>query len=142
MSSGLRFLARVTARHTCEDKAWNVENGFPLGFGFELTRDLILSIADSGNLKTFSRSGGEAGSGVTSPLEEGREMSSVTRVLRALVRSRKGETEMKWDPLQISAHELMKCHVEVPSRIAWLNAHPSASPSFSLVIYGIKLDKQ
>ncbi|KAL9251788.1 hypothetical protein AKJ16_DCAP04707 [Drosera capensis] len=32
------------------------------------------------------------------------------------------------------AHELMKCHVEVPSRTAWLNASPSATPSRNLVI--------
>ncbi|MFS8013617.1 hypothetical protein Hanom_Chr14g01335111 [Helianthus anomalus] len=41
--------------------------------------------------------------------------------------------DMDLDPVQISAHELMKCHVDVPSKIAWLNAQPIASPSLSFV---------
>jgi len=49
------------------------------------------------------------------------------------VRSRKGRREIEGNPLQIWAHELIKCHVEVPSRMAWLKANPIASPSFSLV---------
>lgn len=102
----------------------------------ELSFDLILSMAASENLKILSLSWG---AGFASPLDEadcgsgGSERSSFTRVLRALVRSRKGETETEEAPLHNSAHELMKCQVEVPSRTAWLNAHPSASPSFSLV---------
>lgn len=102
--------------------------------------DLILSMSDSENLKTFSLSCG--GLGFASPLDfeasgsGGAVRSSFTRVLRDLVRSRKGGTEMEAAPPQTSAHEPMKCHVEVPSRIAWLNAHPIASPSFSLVNCG------
>uniref|UniRef100_A0A7C8YRW0 Uncharacterized protein n=1 Tax=Opuntia streptacantha TaxID=393608 RepID=A0A7C8YRW0_OPUST len=60
-------------------------------------------------------------------------MSSLTRVERACVRSKKGGRETDWTPLQISAHELMKCHVEVPSSTAWLSAQPIASPSRSFV---------
>lgn len=113
----MRLRARVTARHTCADRDWNVENGF--GFGFELAVALIWSIADSENLKTFTLTGG---SGLLVSGARGR--LSFMRVLRALVRSRNGGTEMVWAPLQIWAHEVIKCHMEVPSRIAWLNAHP------------------
>lgn len=103
-----------------------------------LTVDLILSMADSEKLKIFSLSGGW---GFASPLDvaggaEGGERSSFTRVFRALVRSRKGMGDVEGAPLQISAHALMKCHVEVPSRTAWLNAHPIASPSLSFVNCG------
>lgn len=120
------------------ERAWNVENGFETSDGgASLTVDLILSMADSENLKIFSLS---TGSGFASPLAEGggllgsgKERSSFMRVFRALVLSWKGWTDGKGAPLQISAHELMKCHVEVPSRTAWLNAKPMASPSLSLV---------
>lgn len=99
-----------------------MENGFEPSDGvFSLTFDLILSMSASENLKTFSLSGG--GFGLASPLDPscgsgGSERSSFTRVFRALVRSKNGGVEMVDDPLQISAHELMKCHVEVPSRTA------------------------
>nr|GMC64828.1 hypothetical protein PanWU01x14_350390 [Ipomoea batatas] len=43
---------------------------------------------------------------------------SLTRVFRALERSRKGGVEMEVAPQQISAHELMKCHVDMPSSTA------------------------
>ncbi|PON44167.1 hypothetical protein TorRG33x02_331390 [Trema orientale] len=134
------------------ERDWNVEKGLelePSDGGFALTVDLILSMADSENLNTLSLSCGPALAspldgatlGSESPFDEacgsaGAVRSSFTRVFRALVRSRKGGTEMVSDPLQISAHELMKCHVEVPSRIAWLKAHPIAIPSFNLVNCG------
>ena len=108
----------------------------------ELSFDLILSMSDSENLKTFSLSCGGLGFASPWPLvfvasgSGGAARSSFTRVLRDLVRLRKGGTETESAPLQTSAHELMKCHVEVPSRIAWLNAQPIASPSFSLVNCG------
>ena len=70
------------------------------------------------NLKTFSLSGDGAAAAFESPLAAagsgGRVVSSFTRVSRALVRSRNGGTDMSWAPRQISAHELMKCHVAVP----------------------------
>ena len=101
-----------------------------------MTVDLILSIADSENLKIFSLSVGFASPlGVGVPLGSGGERSSFTRVLRALVRSRKGGADTDGEPLQISAHEVMNCHVAVPSKIAWLNARPIASPSLSFVNY-------
>ena len=117
-----------------------MENGFePSNGGFALIFDLILSMSASENLNTFSLICGW-GFATTLDLVEngsrGAERSSFKRVLRDLVRSRKGGTEMDSAPPQISAHELMKCHVEVPSRIAWLNAQPIASPSFSLVNCG------
>ncbi|PON33698.1 hypothetical protein PanWU01x14_350390 [Parasponia andersonii] len=134
------------------ERDWNVEKGLelePSDGGFALTVDLILSTADSENLNTLSLSCGSglaspfdgATLGSKSPLDEacgsaGGERSSFTRVFRALVRSRKGGIEMVSDPLQISAHELMKCHVDVPSRITWLKAHPIAIPSFNLVNCG------
>lgn len=128
-----------------------MENGLePSDVGFALTVDLILSMAASENLNTLSLSCGpglslpldEASWSLASPLDGacgsgGKERSSFTRVFRTLVRSRKGGTEMVSEPLQISAHELRKCHVEVPSRIAWLKAHPTANPSLSLVICGL-----
>ena len=101
-----------------------------------MTVDLILSMADSENLKIFSLS---AGAGFASPLEvggplgSGSERSSFTRVFRALVRSRKGGADVEGEPLQISAHEVMNCQVAVPSKTAWLNARPIASPSLSFV---------
>lgn len=115
------------ANHTCAESDWNVENGAedPSG-GLALTFDLIWSIADSENLKILSRRGGST-LAVTSPLvadlagsgaSDGGERLSLTRVLRALVRSRKGGTEMEVDPQQSSAQEVMKCHVEVPSSTA------------------------
>lgn len=58
---------------------------------------------------------------------------SFTLVLRTCVLSRNGGEEMEVKPRQISAHELMKCQVEVPSRTAWLKAQPIDSPSLSLV---------
>lgn len=149
MSSGFRLRAMVTWRQMWTESDWNVENGFePFD---SLSFDLILSMEVSENLKSFSLKGGSASAlpldvacgllASPSPLDvafgsEGGGISSFTRVLRDLVRSRKGGTEMVEDPLQISAHELMKCHVDVPSRIAWLNAQPIASPSFSLVSCG------
>ncbi|CAN1158727.1 hypothetical protein LINPERHAP2_LOCUS22297 [Linum perenne] len=125
----------------CTDKVWKVDNGLlpSDGGGLELTSDLIVATCASENLKTFSLSCGASGLAAaadsSSPVAGGGgEWSSFTRVLRALVRSRKGGLETELDlPLQISAHELMKCHVDVPSKIAWLNAQPIASPSFSLV---------
>lgn len=80
---------------------WKVENGVePSGFGgfAEFTFDLILLMAVSVNLKTFSFSG-FGGGAVESPLADagcggGGDMSSFTRVLRALVRSRNGGTDM------------------------------------------------
>lgn len=85
--------------------------------------DLILSMADSENLKIFSLSGG-LGMGFTSSMwgvagvPEGRVRSSFTRVFRALVRSKKGGADVEGAPRHVSAHELMKCHVDVPSKIA------------------------
>lgn len=77
-------------------------------------------MAASENLNTFST---RCGADLASPLltlsgSGGRERSSLTRVLRASVRSRKGGTETEEDPLHIWAHELIKCHVEVPSKMA------------------------
>lgn len=125
----------MTWRQMWTERDWNVENGFePSDGAFALTVDLILSMAASENLNTLSLSFGSAlALDDASPLDGGGERSSFTRVFRAWVRSRKGWAEIDFDPLQISAHELMKCHVEVPSRIAWLKAHPIANPSFSLV---------
>ena len=135
-SSGLSSRAFVTARHKWDERAWNVENGgseavrVPLAGLAELWVDFIFSIAVAGNRKSFSRSFGAA---VMSGCSGASGISMLMRVERALVRSRKGRTEIEWAPLQISAHELMKCHVEDPSKTAWLKAHPIASPSRSLV---------
>jgi hypothetical protein len=128
-----------------------------------LIDDLILSMADSENLKIFSLStgfappladgGGPSGSGFASPLADGggpsgssfasplaagllgsgKERSSFTRVFRDLVRSKNGRGVLGGALLHISAHEVMKCHVEVPSTTAWLKAKPIASPSLSFV---------
>lgn len=122
-SSGFRLRAWVTWRQICTASDWNVENGFEPSDGpFSLTFALILSMAASENLKTFSLSTGSC-LAAASPLDwecgsGGSEGSSFTRVLRDFVRSRNGGTETEVAPLQAWAHELMKCHVEVPSRIA------------------------
>ena len=122
MSSGLSPRARVTWRHMCDVRDWKVEKGFEPSDGTtELALDLIVWMAESENLKTFSTICG--GSAAASPLEDalgsfGEARSSFTRVSRAFARSRKGWVEMVSAPRQISAHELMKCHVAVPSRTA------------------------
>ena len=123
------------------DRDWKVENGFdPSDGSLALTVDLILSMADSENLKIFSLRTGAGGACLWSPLDfaesgsaDGSERSSLTRVFRALVRSRNGVGDTEDASQQIAAHELMKCHVDVPSRTAWLKAHPIANPSLSFV---------
>ncbi|CAO2821205.1 unnamed protein product [Amaranthus hypochondriacus] len=139
-SSGLSSRALVTARHKWEERAWKVENGgseavrVPLAGLAELWVDFIFSIAVAGKRKSFSRSlGAAAAAAVMSGCSGASGISILMRVERTLVRSRKGRTEIEWAPLQISAQELMKCHVEDPSKTAWLKAHPIASPSRSLV---------
>ncbi|KAL9250920.1 hypothetical protein AKJ16_DCAP04806 [Drosera capensis] len=126
---------------------WNVENGFEESeFEVLLLRlDFRVAIADSEKRKTRTQRGGDAV--VEFPLDSGGgggwERSRGTRVLRDLVRSWKGGTEtVQVAPEEISAHELMKCHVEVPSRTAWLNAKPSATPSLSLVICLMMMHQQ
>ncbi|KAL9685452.1 hypothetical protein QQ045_022902 [Rhodiola kirilowii] len=97
-----------------------------------LAFDLMALTADSENLKSFSRSFGPAPDSDSIGVG-GRAKSSLTRVFRAWSLSRNGCADIVSAPRQISAHELMKCHVDVPSRIAWLKAHPREIPSFSLV---------
>lgn len=106
----------------CAESDWKVEKDEPSG-GLALTFDLIRSIADSENLNTRSRRGGSRLPVAWSPLacsgaSDGLDRLSLTRVLRALVRSRKGGKEMDVAPEQRWAQEDMKCHVEVPSSTA------------------------
>ena len=98
-SSGFSSRARVTWRQIWTESDWNVENGFEPSDegGFALTFDLILSMAASEKRKIFSL---RCGAGFVSALNEasvsgGSEISNFRRVLRALVRSRKGGTEME-----------------------------------------------
>lgn len=77
----------MTACHMCVESDWKVEKGLvdPSG-GLALTFALILSIADSENLKIFSLSGGATGGfvAVASPFcGAGGVRSSFTRVFRA-----------------------------------------------------------
>ncbi|GAB2223623.1 hypothetical protein Droror1_Dr00017764 [Drosera rotundifolia] len=127
---------------------WKVENGFESAeLEMLLLRfDFRVAIADSEKRKTRTRRGGGAAA-VELPLDSGGgggwERLRGTRVLRDLVRSWKGRTEtVVAAPEEISAHERMKCHVEVPSRTAWLNANPSATPSRSLVICLMMMHQQ
>lgn len=74
----------MTACHICVESDWKVENGLvdPSG-GLAFTFALILSIADSENLKIFSLNGGAA-AGFASPFcWAGGVRSSFTRVFRA-----------------------------------------------------------
>nr|CAD1836509.1 unnamed protein product [Ananas comosus var. bracteatus] len=71
--------------------------------------------------------------------EKGRERGK--RMRRARAWSRMGTTEGQPPPPpppressgESSTQDDMKCQVECQSRIAWLNAHPIATPSFSFV---------
>lgn len=139
-SSGLSSRAAVMDLQRWEERHWKVEYGgsvaamVPLAGPIALWTALIFSIAVAENRKSFSRSfGAAAATAMMSACGGASGISRLTRVVRALVLSVKGESEMEWAPLQISAHELMKCQVDDPSSTAWLKADPIASPSRSLV---------
>lgn len=135
MSSGLSERARQTELHTWAPRDWKVEKGLDSGGRLALAWDLSWESAGSEKEKTLATKclSGPFGSASSWAFgEDGR--STLTRVDRALVRSWKGGTEMVVDgPRVSSAHEVMKCQVECPSKMAWLKAQPSAKPFLSFV---------